>query len=262
MYPPGELRDEALARPRLPQSGMRLTRSPVSRRSSPCGGPRRGIEGIRLIGEQVLEGRRVPIFRVPPGLGWAGQRMGSATAENARIDSTRPATGGTCATVPNVRRLEGKGFRTATPGQTVVGGWSTRGFVARNGLSCNILQIHHVKDPGSGAHGAVRRQNLMELPPARWYPACMHKRSSIRKAGPIKALADEPADHLGAASTSSEVPPQVQKNLAAVELGRLGGKKGGPARAASLSVGRRSEIARQAANARWKKLEASGDKRE
>lgn len=41
------------------------------------------------------------------------------------------------------------------------------------------------------------------------------------------------------------------KNPAAVALGRLGGKKGGKARAAALSQARRSEIARTAARARW-----------
>jgi hypothetical protein len=42
-----------------------------------------------------------------------------------------------------------------------------------------------------------------------------------------------------------------RKNPAAVALGRLGGKKGGKARAAKLSKERRSEIAREAALARW-----------
>ncbi len=41
------------------------------------------------------------------------------------------------------------------------------------------------------------------------------------------------------------------KSPAAVELGRLGGKKGGRARAKVLSADRRSEIARRAAKARW-----------
>lgn len=41
------------------------------------------------------------------------------------------------------------------------------------------------------------------------------------------------------------------KNPAAVALGRLGGLKGGNARAASLSKKRRAEIARRAAKARW-----------
>jgi len=43
------------------------------------------------------------------------------------------------------------------------------------------------------------------------------------------------------------------KNPAAVALGRLGGLKGGPARAVRLSAGRRSEIARRAAQTRWSK---------
>jgi hypothetical protein len=42
------------------------------------------------------------------------------------------------------------------------------------------------------------------------------------------------------------------KNPAAVELGRLGGLKGGPARAANLSPKRRRDIAKKAAKARWK----------
>jgi hypothetical protein len=42
------------------------------------------------------------------------------------------------------------------------------------------------------------------------------------------------------------------KNPAAVALGRLGGLKGGKARAATLTKTRRAEIARRAATARWK----------
>ncbi len=49
----------------------------------------------------------------------------------------------------------------------------------------------------------------------------------------------------------NEEPPQ--KNPAAVALGRLGGLKGGKARAKKLSVKRRKEIARKAAKARWSK---------
>lgn len=42
-----------------------------------------------------------------------------------------------------------------------------------------------------------------------------------------------------------------EKNPAAVALGKLGGIKGGPARAKKLSASKRSEIAKKAANARW-----------
>ncbi len=43
------------------------------------------------------------------------------------------------------------------------------------------------------------------------------------------------------------------KNPAAVALGRLGGLKGGKARAEKLSAKKRSEIAKQAATKRWSK---------
>jgi len=43
------------------------------------------------------------------------------------------------------------------------------------------------------------------------------------------------------------------KNPAAVMLGRLGGLKGGKARAAKLSAAQRREIAKKAANTRWQK---------
>lgn len=42
------------------------------------------------------------------------------------------------------------------------------------------------------------------------------------------------------------------KNPAAVALGRMGGLKGGKARAVTLSKARRVEIAKKAARSRWK----------
>ncbi len=47
--------------------------------------------------------------------------------------------------------------------------------------------------------------------------------------------------------------PETVKNPAAVSLGRLGGLKGGKARAASMSAAKRKEIARKAAESRWTK---------
>lgn len=46
-----------------------------------------------------------------------------------------------------------------------------------------------------------------------------------------------------------------QPNPHAAALGRLGGLKGGPARAAALSARRRREIAKAAARARWNRDE-------
>ena len=50
-----------------------------------------------------------------------------------------------------------------------------------------------------------------------------------------------------------EEPTEDGKNPAAVALGRLGGKKGGKARAKKLTPEQRSEIAKKAAKARWNK---------
>jgi len=52
---------------------------------------------------------------------------------------------------------------------------------------------------------------------------------------------------------SATSPKRRKKNPAAVALGRLGGRKGGPARAEKLSKARRMEIARTAAQARWER---------
>ena len=51
-------------------------------------------------------------------------------------------------------------------------------------------------------------------------------------------------------SPKEDKPP---KNQAAVELGRLGGLKGGKARAEKLTASQRRKIAIKAAHARWKK---------
>ncbi|MEW5930104.1 MAG: hypothetical protein AB1941_21825 [Gemmatimonadota bacterium] len=57
-----------------------------------------------------------------------------------------------------------------------------------------------------------------------------------------------------------EAPPEPppEKNPAAVALGRLGGRKGGKARAEALSPEQRKEIASRAARARWEKKEREG----
>ncbi len=48
-----------------------------------------------------------------------------------------------------------------------------------------------------------------------------------------------------------DTDPNEGKNPHAVALGKLGGKKGGPARAKKLTAEQRSEAARKAAKARW-----------
>ena len=57
------------------------------------------------------------------------------------------------------------------------------------------------------------------------------------------------------AATGQQSPKPVakshKKNPAAVALGRLGGLKGGKARAAKLSASQRRQIAKKAAKTRW-----------
>jgi len=60
-------------------------------------------------------------------------------------------------------------------------------------------------------------------------------------------------ENVAAFEALARLTGQREKNPAAVALGRLGGKAGGPARARKLSAKRRAEIARAAAKARWAK---------
>ncbi len=53
--------------------------------------------------------------------------------------------------------------------------------------------------------------------------------------------------------TEVEKPLNIEKNPAAVALGRLGGLKGGKARANKLTPEQRKEIAKKAAQTRWSK---------
>jgi hypothetical protein len=57
---------------------------------------------------------------------------------------------------------------------------------------------------------------------------------------------------------SEEIEPELVegKNPHAVALGRLGGIKGGKARASKLTPEQRKEIAQKAAKARWRRQEA------
>lgn len=83
------------------------------------------------------------------------------------------------------------------------------------------------------------------------------KRDANQLAASIVAQAtDETKTDENSPKTSEDSEPEDDgKNPAAVALGRLGGKKGGPARAAKLSAKKRSEIARKAAKVRWEKKE-------
>lgn len=70
-------------------------------------------------------------------------------------------------------------------------------------------------------------------------------------AASIVAIASGEAEDGPASDPKPEKPTDPTKNPAAVALGRLGGKKGGRARAEKLTPEQRSEIARKAAAKRW-----------
>jgi hypothetical protein len=73
---------------------------------------------------------------------------------------------------------------------------------------------------------------------------------------PKRSSKPRDVNRLARAIVDQATGTERQKNPAAVELGRLGGRKGGLARAATLSAGKRREIARKAAKARWAALGA------
>ena len=83
----------------------------------------------------------------------------------------------------------------------------------------------------------------------------MQNRSSKRKPTDLNQLAKAIVEQATADEpTEAETPPNDEtKNPAAVALGRLGGLKGGKARAEKLTAKKRSEIAKKAAAARWAK---------
>ena len=56
-----------------------------------------------------------------------------------------------------------------------------------------------------------------------------------------------------ASNIVGQVTSESSKNPNAVALGRLGGLKGGKARASKLTPEHRKEIAKKAANSRWSK---------
>jgi hypothetical protein len=82
----------------------------------------------------------------------------------------------------------------------------------------------------------------------------MPERSNTKRPRDPNALAYQIM--LESTGQAEKTLPQVEekpKNPAAVALGRLGGLKGGAARAAALTPRKRSQIAAKAARSRWNK---------
>ena len=83
------------------------------------------------------------------------------------------------------------------------------------------------------------------------YPYSMKKQKPSDPNQLAKSIVDE--------ATCEDEDKPCEKNPAAVALGRLGGLKGGKARAEALTPERRREIARKAIAARWAKKRKKGE---
>jgi hypothetical protein len=86
---------------------------------------------------------------------------------------------------------------------------------------------------------------------AAWYYPSMPKRSSKREDSNqtahrtlLEAIGEKP-------KTPAVPPPDPTKNPAAVALGRLGGLKGGKARAKKMTKAQRVAVAKKGAAKRW-----------
>ena len=69
---------------------------------------------------------------------------------------------------------------------------------------------------------------------------------------------NEAAHHTIQSTIERTEPAKPAKNLAAVALGTLGGRKGGPDHAAALTSEQRREIAQKGARARWANRACAG----
>ena len=79
----------------------------------------------------------------------------------------------------------------------------------------------------------------------------MVKKKTTKRSSDINVLAYQIVSKATEEPTGDK--PIKEKNPAAVALGRLGGLKGGKARAEKLSAKKRKTIAQKAAKARWSK---------
>ena len=73
---------------------------------------------------------------------------------------------------------------------------------------------------------------------------------NVRAASTVALATGEGVAEEQAVAEAPEPTPE-ERHAAAVALGRLGGRKGGPARAKKMTAEERRESARKAAQARW-----------
>jgi len=93
---------------------------------------------------------------------------------------------------------------------------------------------------------------------SHWSPDEPHALRVHRVRGSLKillAFPDGVTYTRGMRKTTARLPPEALAYF--VEMGSLGGKKGGPARAAAMTKEERSESARKAVQARWNKAKGA-----
>ncbi len=90
--------------------------------------------------------------------------------------------------------------------------------------------------------------------PGRAAPVCYPKIMPNRPRRPRDPNQLAHAVFLEAIGEAPPCEPEREKNPAAVALGKLGGAKGGAARAAKMTPEQRAESARKAATARWTRI--------
>ena len=177
----------------------------------------------------------------------------------------------------------GIGMKT-TSSKSILERKRTNSCVPSNSRALQGLRIKRKRDPESTGPMALKGESLiyylplssfivsMSSPPAYLqnpsvsilptYPLRIsrvipyeHKRVIFgERWSDINALAFQIVQEATKEPTLTPIPESTkEKNPAAVTLGRLGGLKGGPARAKSLSSKKRKTIAKLAAKARWGK---------
>lgn len=133
--------------------------------------------------------------------------------------------------------------------QTVIAGGSRalRVEYARKGGQASVAAVPMDQRRANGLKGAIARWGTLK-------ERDNHPMPASRKNLDMNQLAKRILDEATGEEPKTPAPPeQPAKNKAAVALGKLGGKKGGTARAAALTPEQRAEIAKKAAETRWGK---------
>ena len=93
----------------------------------------------------------------------------------------------------------------------------------------------------------------MEITARRHCLVCDWEGAVVEPADALEIGGECPECRAPTERTGREKRKRSAPNPHAAALGRLGGLKGGPARAAALTAARRKELARRAALARWRR---------